>query len=190
MQTAAGGGPAIDTKAVETVVEVAAEGWRAALAGDLTDDGDIDDLIRHAVVAALQVAAADIVVPAPAEIGVRLTDDTEMRRLNNDYRGQDKATNVLSFSLDEERPGGGVPVLLGDIVVALETCAGEAREQKKHLADHLRHMVVHGTLHLLGYDHMGEEAAVHMEGLERLALAGLGVNDPYTDPPCSGPAAA
>src|SRR3546814_8674809 len=93
----------------------------------------------------------------PVEISVRLTTDAEIRILNRDWRGRDSATNVLSFPLGT--PEGAVtgeaggPWPLGDVVVAFETCLREAEAEGKPLADHLRHMLVHGTLHLLGYDH-------------------------------------
>ena len=122
-------------------------------------------------------AAAD--VRSAAMVGVILTDDAEQRRLNRDYRGKDAPTNVLSFPIGDAAPGG--PVMLGDVVLAFETVAREAAEQRKSLADHLRHLVVHGVLHLLGFDHeTGAEAEV-METREREILAGLGVPDPYRD---------
>ena len=116
-------------------------------------------------------------------IGIRLTDDREQRHLNQTYRGQDRPTNVLSFPLDdlaEPRPPGS-PVLLGDVVLAFETVRREADQQHKPLADHLRHLVVHGVLHLLGFDHEGEIEAEAMEGCEVEILAALGVPDPYGD---------
>ena len=114
-------------------------------------------------------------------------DDEDIRALNRDYRGRDSATNVLSFALGDETGSNnqlsqqpqGVPKLLGDVVTAFETCAKEAEVQNKMLADHLRHMVVHGVLHLLGYDHQSDDDAQLMENLEREILAGLGVADPY-----------
>lgn len=160
-------------------VEVTADGWRTGLAGEAA---------AQAIVAAAATAALASAGPSrPVEVGVRLTGDGEMRTLNKTYRGHDAATNVLSFAMAEDgvspefglpRPEG-VPELLGDIVVAYETCASEAEDQAKPLADHLRHMVVHGILHLLGYDHETEDEAVIMEELERTILALLGVPDPY-----------
>jgi probable rRNA maturation factor len=125
------------------------------------------------------VAAADI--HGTAIVGVILTDDAEQRRLNRDYRGKDASTNVLSFPMGDPVPGGGA-VMLGDVVLAFETVAREAAEQNKPLADHLRHLVVHGVLHLLGFDHENDMEAEVMEGREREILAGLGVPDPYRDP--------
>ena len=116
-------------------------------------------------------------------IGVRLTDDDEQRRLNRTYRGKDAPTNVLAFPLadlaDPLPPGS--PLLLGDIVLAFETVRREAAAQGKPLADHLRHLVVHGVLHLLGFDHESEAEAVAMEAREVELLAALGVPDPYRD---------
>ena len=97
-----------------------------------------------------------------------------MRELNRDFRKKDAPTNVLSFPAppNPERH-------LGDIALAFGVCAREAAEQRKPLAHHLQHLTVHGVLHLLGYDHIGDDEAEAMEGLERAVLAGLGVPDPY-----------
>jgi probable rRNA maturation factor len=113
---------------------------------------------------------------------ILLTDDTTMRRLNSSFRGQDKPTNVLSF------PGAPVPaniegaesLFLGDIALGYETCAAEALAEGKSLRDHLSHLVVHGLLHLMGYDHETEAQALRMEGRERAVLAALGIADPYS----------
>jgi len=123
---------------------------------------------------------------------VVLADDLLVRRLNREYRGQDQATNVLSFvGLDgppEVQPE--MPQLLGDVVLARETILREAREQNKSPGDHLSHMVVHGVLHLLGFDHETEAQADLMEAVECAVLAGLGIADPYkarlTLDPCCG----
>lgn len=121
------------------------------------------------------------------ELAIVLADIGLQQRLNRDYRGVDEATNVLAFPAWE--PGthapAGAPILLGDVVLALETVAREASEHDKPIADHLRHLVVHGVLHLLGYDHMTPTEAAVMEALERLILVELGVPDPYRDPMCS-----
>src|SRR6266436_5572043 len=115
--------------------------------------------------------------PAHVELGVTLANDAEQRQLNRDYRGQDRSTNVLAFPAWE--PGTPAPpeapLLLGDIVLAFETIVREAIEQGKPLADHLRHLIVHGVLHLLGYDHRAQAEAVMMESLETSILAKLGV---------------
>lgn len=106
-------------------------------------------------------------------------DDAMVQALNRDFREKDKPTNVLSFP-DGEDDGAGV-VNLGDVILARETIEREALEQEKSFADHLTHLMVHGTLHLLGYDHMNEAEAAEMESLEIALLAKLGINDPYHD---------
>jgi probable rRNA maturation factor len=120
---------------------------------------------------------------APLILGVILTDDAEQRRLNRTYRAIDAATNVLSFALADpavEQPAGS-SLLLGDVVLACETVAREAAEQQKPLADHLAHLVAHGVLHLLGFDHENDTEAAIMEAREVAILASLGVPDPYRD---------
>lgn len=107
-------------------------------------------------------------------IAILLTDDATVRDLNARFRGQDKPTNVLSFPAPEG-PGSH----LGDIALAFGVCAREAGEQAKPLADHLRHLVIHGVLHLIGWDHETDTEAEAMEALERRLLARLGVPDPY-----------
>ena len=105
---------------------------------------------------------------------ILLTGDAAVQELNARFRQQDKPTNVLSFPAmpNPERH-------LGDVALAYQTCAREAADQGKPLAAHLQHLVAHGALHLLGYDHMTDEEASEMEGLERVVLAGLGIADPY-----------
>lgn len=122
------------------------------------------------------------------EISIKLTDDAEVRALNRDYRHKDAPTNVLSFPmvpvdlLETLTNSDDGEVLLGDIILAAETCAREAEEKRISVADHAAHLIVHGTLHLLGYDHMVDEEAEAMEGMETLALAALGLPDPYAEP--------
>ena len=134
---------------------------------------------------ALALAAAQAALAqegADAEgVTLLLTDDETVRDLNDRFRGKDQPTNVLSF------PAPANPEhFLGDVALAYGVCAREAAEQGKPLAHHLQHLVAHGVLHLLGYDHVSDDEAEAMEGLERVVLAGLGVPDPYrTDP--SGP---
>lgn len=112
-----------------------------------------------------------------------LSDDAEVQALNADYRGKDQPTNVLSFPQDEGdlpgRGGAGPPWLIGDIVLAFQTCQREAEQQDKPLEAHLQHLVVHGCLHLLGYDHLDEGEAEQMESMERAIMAELGWPDPY-----------
>jgi probable rRNA maturation factor len=138
--------------------------------------GDLEALCLAAARGALAGAAA---LKGPAELSLVLGDDAMLRALNGRWRGQDKATNVLSFpALDSELPEGA-PRLLGDVVLAFETVAAEAAAQEKGLADHLRHLIVHGVLHLLGFDHATAGEAARMEALEVAVLARLGVPDPY-----------
>lgn len=125
------------------------------------------------------IAAAAQHVPTEGEISVMLTDDAAIQVLNRQWRSIDKPTNVLSF------PAGGphspeVPALLGDIVIAYETLACEAAEEDKHMLNHLAHLVVHGYLHLMGYDHQTDSEADVMEDLEREILGCLGIADPFS----------
>lgn len=119
------------------------------------------------------------------EISIRFTDDTEVQSLNAAYRQKDRPTNVLSFPmvpsdlLETLSNSDDGEVLLGDIVLAQETCAREAAEKNIAFADHATHLIVHGTLHLLGYDHMEDHEAEEMEAMEVRALAGLGITNPY-----------
>ncbi len=103
-----------------------------------------------------------------------MSDDAQVRALNRDYRGKDKPTNVLSFPMPEDSG------LLGDVVLARETLEREAAEQGKTFADHLTHLVVHGVLHLYGFDHQNDTDAADMEAREVRALAQLGIDNPYT----------
>ena len=118
-----------------------------------------------------------------ADLAIRLVDAKEGRALNRHYRGKDYATNVLSFpgELDEtiKLPKGVTMPLLGDLVICAPVVAREAREQDKALLAHYAHLTVHGTLHLLGWDHEDDTEAEAMEQLEREILAELGIDDPY-----------
>jgi probable rRNA maturation factor len=158
-------------------VTVGAPAWRTHLAGPKA-------VCRRAAGAAL----ARVPLPpwlARAEVSILLADDATVRRLNALYRGQDRATDVLSFPafdrIPEAVPGPlpPGPVPLGDIVLALETIRAEATAAGKPLSDHVSHLVVHGYLHLLGFDHQDGADAALMEGLERSILARLGIADPY-----------
>jgi probable rRNA maturation factor len=123
------------------------------------------------------IAAAARACPAEGEVSIVLTDDAAIRTLNRDWRNLDKATNVLSFPA--MKPPGGAPPLLGDIVIAYETLAGESSEEGKPLLHHLAHLAVHGFLHLMGYDHQTDSQADAMERLERDILASMNIADPY-----------
>lgn len=117
---------------------------------------------------------------ADSELTIRLVDAEEGQELNHTYRHKDYATNVLSFPA--EVPEGLLDIpLLGDLVICVPVVEREAREQNKALEAHWAHLVIHGCLHLLGYDHIDDEEAEEMEGLERQLLAELGYPDPYRD---------
>jgi probable rRNA maturation factor len=148
------------------------------------------ELADRSVRAAVAVSDwADLIdSPLAVEVSVKFTGDDDVRALNRDYRGKDKPTNVLSFPMIEadllERmvASGAGEALLGDIVLARGVCAREADEKRISIHDHACHLVVHGTLHLLGYDHEeSEEEAEAMEETERRALATLGIADPYME---------
>ena len=150
---------------------------------------DWDARAADAVAAALALTPyASLADAAPlVEVSVRLTDDAEVHALNRDFRGKDKPTNVLSFPqvqddlVDTLANSDDGEILLGDIVLARETCAREAAEKGISLTDHATHLIVHGTLHLVGYDHMDDASAAAMEALEVKALASLGLANPYAD---------
>lgn len=160
---------AVPTISVDILIEDAVWGeeavWRAAVE-------------RWVATAA---AAADAEIADDAELSLVLTGDAAIRLLNRDHRGIDKATNVLSFPQDDPEADAYGP-LLGDIVIARETVEREAGEAGITFADHVAHMVVHGFLHLVGYDHMNDEEADEMEGLETAVLGCLGIADPYAGP--------
>ena len=136
------------------------------------------DALSRAALAAF--AASSAAPDAPREVTLVLTDDDEMRELNRTWRGKDSSTNVLSFPVGE--PVGeahGEPSPLGDIVLAGEAVIDEAKVKGIPAADHAAHLVVHGMLHLLGFDHERDADAERMESLETKVLAGLGIADPY-----------
>jgi probable rRNA maturation factor len=118
------------------------------------------------------------------ELSIRLTSDAEVHALNAEWRGKDKPTNVLSFPMAEaedlaEASSTGPELMLGDIILASGVCAAEAEEKSIPVDQHAAHLMVHGTLHLLGYDHMDDESAADMDAREIRALARMGIADPY-----------
>ncbi|HEX4696006.1 rRNA maturation RNase YbeY [Sphingomonas sp.] len=149
---------------------------------------DWDELATRSARAAIQLTPHGelLTVAAAIEISMRLTTDDEVQTLNRQYRGKDKPTNVLSFPMVEpdllETVTGNSDdgeVLLGDIVLAHGVCATEAAARGIDLQTHATHLIVHGTLHLLGYDHIDEREADAMEAIETGALGQLGIADPY-----------
>lgn len=158
----------------ELMVEVFAPcpSWRRACP-------DAEALAGEAARRALRREAA----PDGAAVDITLADDDTQRALNRDWRGKDAPTNVLAFPAADPAvpPPPGAPLLLGDIVLAFETVEQEAAQQGKPLANHLRHLVVHGVLHLLGQDHIDDRDAAAMEAREIAILAELGVPNPYGD---------
>ena len=134
------------------------------------------ELCYRATTAALKAAG---VTGDGAEIGVILANDSFVQSLHRQWLDKDKPTNVLAFPSEDFHKNRGPLNLLGDIVVAAGVVKEEALEQNKSITNHLAHMIVHGTLHLLGYDHVSDKAAAKMENLETNALAGLSIKDPY-----------
>jgi probable rRNA maturation factor len=154
---------------VETFVQLKSPEWQTQLP-------DVESLCQTAATAAWRTAFDR---EGSFEVAIVLADDALVQELNREYRSQDKPTNVLSFPTDRDEPvlPGDVPTL-GDIIIAFETTKGEAPD---NLSNHLSHLVVHGCLHLLGFDHENDKEAAEMEGLETQILAGLGIVDPYTE---------
>ncbi|WP_244622681.1 rRNA maturation RNase YbeY [Microvirga brassicacearum] len=146
--------------------------------GDWDRLEDAEALAQRAAAAATNVAGREA---EAFEASVMLTDDAHIRELNKAWRGKDKATNVLSFPAPAPPGGHAGPRNLGDIALAYETLVREAEDESKAFAHHYAHLIVHGVLHLLGYDHETEAEAELMEGLEVKALSTLGIADPYRD---------
>ena len=147
--------------------------WRTALP-------DARRVTRKAALAALASTAET----DATELAVVLADDVLLRSLNSAYRGVDKATNVLAFAYADSNPSP-TPFesdVLGDVVISLERAAQEAKVSDLSLSEHLSHLVIHGVLHLLGYDHITDGDAKTMEELEIRALAGIGISNPYAPP--------
>lgn len=145
-------------------------------AGDWGERRRLRQLAKRAIRTAFAETGA---APRGAEVSLVLTDDAHMRTLNAAWRGKDKPTNVLSFPAIQLKPGQPLPPMLGDIVVAHETLAREATLENKPLDHHLIHLIVHGLLHLMGYDHEIDAEAEEMEGVESRALARLAIPDPH-----------
>ena len=147
---------------------------------------DWAELARSAAVAAIAESAFPQLGTGArsVELSVRLTSDAEVHALNSEWRGKDKPTNVLSFPMAEPdeleiSDAAGPELMLGDVILARGVCAAEAADKGIPLESHAAHLMVHGTLHLLGYDHMDDDSAADMEARESRALARLGIADPY-----------
>ena len=126
------------------------------------------------------LSEAGVIGAGTSELSVVFSDDARVRGLNAGWRGKDRPTNVLSFpAFATPGRGAALPPMLGDIGLAFETVSGEARLEGKPLEHHISHLVLHGLLHLLGYDHEDQAEAEEMEALERAALARLAIPDPY-----------
>ncbi len=160
-----------DSPGILADILVEADGWPA--------EGDLQALVDRAL-AACRTAELPAIAE-DAEVSLVFTDDARVRALNRQYRDKDRPTNVLSFPAAPLAPGRLGP-LLGDIVIARETIAAESRAQGLDFADHLTHLIVHGFLHLLGYDHENDGEAAVMERLETAILGRLGIADPYAEP--------
>ena len=143
-------------------IAVQFDGWADSLS-------DIEGIARQAIVQILTLLDG----PKLGELSIALVNDAAIQVLNRDYRHKDKPTNVLSF------PDNGPAPLLGDIVLAFETVSREATEKSIALQDHVTHLVIHGFLHLQGYNHETDATAAEMEGLEIAALAALNIDNPY-----------
>jgi probable rRNA maturation factor len=149
-------------------VSVSAGAWSRLLP-------DAEAVVRAAAEAAWRLPAAG---DGAAEVSVLLADDETVQALNLRHRGLDRPTNVLSFPIGASA-GAGLPRMLGDVVLADGVVAREAKDQGKPVQAHVSHLVVHGVLHLLGYDHEADSDAETMEALEVRTLAGLGFPNPY-----------
>ena len=151
-------------------VAINADGWQSEHSLRM-----VVDRVLEATLHALEFDDVD------SELSLVFTDDANIRTINAKWRQIDKATNVLSFPAFPIQPGQRPGPVLGDIVIARETVQHEAQEENKSFDDHLSHLIVHGLLHLTGYDHQNDDEAEQMESLERKILASLGISDPYDD---------
>lgn len=143
-------------------------------------DWPSEDALQALAQRAIEASFAQVGDLEPGQtVSILFTDDETIRDLNARFRNKDKSTNVLSFPGPEDAPFPGIPPHLGDIALAYETIVREAQAEGKPFEHHLTHLIVHGFLHLAGYDHIEPEEAEEMEGLERIILQGLAISDPY-----------
>ena len=157
-----------NTPEIDLIIED--DRWSAALP-------DAEGLTESAIEAAFLGAK----YREKVSLSVLLADDGRIRTLNNTFRGKDKPTNVLSFPAEETPVFPGEPRVLGDIALAYDTMLGEAKDGNRPLRNHFLHLIIHASLHLIGYTHESDEEAEHMETLEIAILAGLGVPNPYSE---------
>ena len=157
--------------AADIDIRIEFDGWR-------DDPPSAEEFACEAALAAIGLAGPPATPATPIELSILLTGDAAVAELNARWRGKEGPTNVLSFPGDTT-PGNGPPVLLGDVVIAFETLHAEALSAEIPATDHLRHLVIHGVLHLLGYDHENDIDAAVMEAREIELLGTLGVPDPY-----------
>ena len=145
--------------------------------------GDIEKIIRQAIERTLATAMMPkTAIGRDLEVSIVLANDDLIQVLNREYREKDSPTNVLTFAtLDSEEISTDGVLNLGDVILSFQTIQREAQEQGKFVLDHVKHMTIHGVLHLLGYDHINDDEANDMETTEIGILAGLGVQNPYTD---------
>ena len=149
-----------------------------AFAKDIdADEAHLSALIEKAIKQAVMIARPNF--PKTAELSFMIAGDDLLQELNNEYRHKDKPTNVLSFPSIELQVGEAAEHILGDIVISLDTTKREAALENKSFDDHFSHLVIHGFLHLFGYDHETDTQALQMERLETRILAELGIADPY-----------
>lgn len=160
--------PAGKRLAIATEIAVEAGGWAS--------DAELDAIVARVLAAATDELRLS---GGPTELSLLFTDDAHIRALNRDWRRKDKATNVLSFPAFPDASADAIPPMLGDIAIAHETVAREAGLDAKPFDHHLTHLILHGLLHLLGYDHEEEGEAEEMEAVERRVLAALAIPDPY-----------
>lgn len=155
-------------------IAVEADGWP-----EEAELEAVSSRVLEAAAAFLKAEEKQPFPPMPTEVSLVFSDDAQIRAINAEWRGQDKPTNVLSFPAFPLVPGGKPGPMLGDIIIARETVEREAVDLDKSFDEHLTHLMVHGFLHLFGYDHIDSEEAERMEAIETRILASLGLSDPY-----------
>lgn len=153
---------------------------------DITIDLDKwpnEEQLTHLIAKSVESVAivAELKWPNGAELSLLFTDDAKMSGINAEWRDKNQPTNVLSFPGSDIEIGEQSDFMIGDLVFAYETVSREAIEQEKRFDDHLVHLIIHGFLHLFGYDHIEDEEAEQMEAIEIASLTKIGINDPYAN---------